>query len=99
MSAPVISVEGIGKAYRIGTANPTHTNFGEHLIELLKTPLKRLRMKSEDWSDAEDTYWAIRNIDFKVYQGEVCGITTTSARPYVRTRRSGSTYPRTSTLP
>jgi lipopolysaccharide transport system ATP-binding protein len=74
MSAPVISVEGIGKAYRIGMANPTHTSFGEHVFEMLKTPLKRLRMKSEDWSDAEDTYWAIRDINFQVFQGEVCGI-------------------------
>ena len=74
MSAPVISVEGIGKAYRIGLSNPTHTNFGEHLIELLKTPLKRMRMKSEDWDDNEDTYWAIRDINFQVNQGEVCGI-------------------------
>ena len=74
MSAPVISVEGIGKAYRIGVANPTHTNLGEKLIELAKTPLKRMRMKSEDWDDSEDTYWAIRNINFQVNQGEVCGI-------------------------
>ncbi|MGB7161390.1 MAG: ABC transporter ATP-binding protein [Tepidisphaeraceae bacterium] len=74
MSAPVISVEGIGKAYRIGVAHPTHTNFGEKLIELAKTPLKRLRMKSEDWDDSEDTYWAIRDIHFQVNQGEVCGI-------------------------
>jgi lipopolysaccharide transport system ATP-binding protein len=74
MSAPVISVEGIGKAYRIGVANPTHTNLGEKLIELAKTPLKRMRMKSEDWDDGEDTYWAIRNINFQVNQGEVCGI-------------------------
>ncbi len=74
MSAPVISVEGIGKAYRIGVANPTHTSFGEKLIDLVKTPLKRMRMKSEEWDDSDDTYWAIRNINFQVNQGEVCGI-------------------------
>jgi lipopolysaccharide transport system ATP-binding protein len=74
MSAPVISVEGIGKAYRIGVAHPQHTNFGEKLIDLIKTPLTRMRMKSEDWSDSEDTYWAIRDITFQVNQGEVCGI-------------------------
>lgn len=69
MSAPVISVEGIGKAYRIGVANPMHTSFGEKLIDLVKTPLKRLRMKSEDWDESEDTYWAIRDINFQVNQG------------------------------
>ena len=74
MSAPVISVEGIGKAYRIGMANPMHTSFGEKLMDIVKTPLKRMRMKSEDWDDGEDTYWAIRNINFQVNQGEVCGI-------------------------
>ena len=50
MSTPVINVRGLGKAYRIGMVNPKHTNFRETVTELAKTPFKRLRKYSEDWT-------------------------------------------------
>ena len=74
MSTPVINVEGIGKAYRIGVEHPQHHTFKEMVMEVLKTPVRRMRMKSEVWDDREDTFWAIRNINFHVNQGEVVGI-------------------------
>lgn len=74
MSTPVIKVEGIGKAYRIGVEHPQSRTFKELVSEVIKTPMRRLRMKSEVWDESEDTFWAIRNINFDVNQGEVLGI-------------------------
>ena len=70
MATPVISVEGLGKAYRIGHQHPHHQNFREVLTEIMKTPIKRLRKLSEDWSDETDTFWAIRDVSFDVNRGE-----------------------------
>src|SRR5678810_798774 len=75
MSTPVINVRGLGKAYRIGMINPKHTNFRETMMELAKTPFKRLRRYNEDWSsDEPDTYWALKDVSFEVGQGEVLGV-------------------------
>jgi lipopolysaccharide transport system ATP-binding protein len=73
MSTPVISVKGLGKAYRIGMINPKHTNFRETVMELAKTPFKRMRKYSEDWTEP-DTYWALKDVSFEVGQGEVLGV-------------------------
>jgi lipopolysaccharide transport system ATP-binding protein len=74
MSRPVIQVEGLGKAYRLGVEDPKHTNFREMLSGLLRTPLKRMRMKSEDWSADADTHWALKDVNFHVNRGEVLGV-------------------------
>jgi lipopolysaccharide transport system ATP-binding protein len=74
MPTPVISVEGLGKAYRIGQQHPQHQNFREALMELARAPFRQLRKLSEDWTDDTDTYWAIRDITFSVNCGEVVGI-------------------------
>src|SRR3954464_2770306 len=75
MSTPVINVTGLSKAYRIGMVNPKHTNFRETVMELAKTPFKRMRKYSEDFSNDEpDTYWALKDVSFDVHQGEVLGV-------------------------
>ena len=75
MSNPIINVEGLGKAYRIGMVNPRQTNFRETIMELVMQPFRRLRRLDDDFSqDAEDTYWALKDVNFKVDQGEVLGV-------------------------
>src|SRR6185437_9283311 len=74
-SNAVINVRNLGKAYRIGMVNPKYTNFRETFMEAVKTPFKRMRKYSEDFNhDEPDTYWALKDINFEVFQGEVLGI-------------------------
>jgi lipopolysaccharide transport system ATP-binding protein len=73
MSNPIISVEGIGKAYRLGRAAVRHDMLRDALVSMVKSPFKRLKEFTEPGSD-EDLYWALRDITFDVQQGEVVGI-------------------------
>src|SRR5438552_4759045 len=75
MSTSVISVRGLAKAYRIGMVNPKYTNFRETIMEACKTPFKRMRKYNDDFSiDEPDTFWALKDINFGVGQGEVLGV-------------------------
>src|SRR3954471_5957236 len=76
MNTSVISVRGLGKAYRIGMVNPKHTNFRETVMEALKTPFKRMRKYDDDFTngDQADTFWALKDVNFEVGQGEVLGV-------------------------
>src|SRR5499427_700300 len=74
-NSSVISVRGLGKAYRIGMVNPKHTNFRETVMEIVKTPFTRMRRNSDDFSNGDpDTFWALKDINFDVGQGEVLGV-------------------------
>ncbi len=74
MSKSVITVDGLGKAYRLGLENPAHTNFRETLVTFFKAPFENIRKMSEDWTDDTDTYWALKNVSFDVERGEVLGV-------------------------
>jgi lipopolysaccharide transport system ATP-binding protein len=69
---PSVTVDNISKAYRIGIQEKHEGGLKAAVGGLLKEPGKRLRRFSEDW-DAEDTHWALRDVNFTLEPGEVVG--------------------------
>lgn len=69
----IITGREISKAYRLGHAQ-NRQNLKETMMEMLRTPFKRLRKFNEDWDDSEDTFWALKNVEFDVQQGDVVGL-------------------------
>jgi lipopolysaccharide transport system ATP-binding protein len=69
MSAPVISVSGLGKHYQLG---PTTTlTFREAVVDGFMAPLR--------WARGErrappEPFWALRDVSFQVQRGEAVGI-------------------------
>ena len=66
---PIIQVKHLSKRYQIGM-DRTYKTFCESAVDTLKSPLKRLK----SFSRQEETFWALKDINFEVYPGEVVGI-------------------------
>ena len=73
MSKPAISVEGISKAYRIGMVGKPES-LKTTVLQTLRHPLARMRRHNEDYSQGDDVYWALKDVNFNVDKGEVIGL-------------------------
>ncbi|MCA9073877.1 MAG: ABC transporter ATP-binding protein [Planctomycetaceae bacterium] len=73
MNSPAIQVDAIGKQYQLGLREKANETLREALVEMAKAPLKRLRHLSGQ-SDEGSTFWALRDVNFDVPEGEVLGI-------------------------
>jgi lipopolysaccharide transport system ATP-binding protein len=71
MSA-IVEVRNISKQYRLGATKAGKENFREFLLRKLKSPLHMLDGLSRNGS--ADHFWALRDINFDVAEGEVLGI-------------------------
>ena len=75
MSKIAVKVEGLSKRYRIGVRD-RYPMFREALMRAALAPLQKLRSLSSGKRNGADSewIWALRNINFSVYEGEVVGI-------------------------
>ncbi|MEM8993222.1 MAG: ABC transporter ATP-binding protein [Acidobacteriota bacterium] len=71
-----ITVEGLGKQYRIGARQAAYQTFRESMTELAVAPFRRLAAlaRGRGIERSEETLWALRDVDFEVQPGEVVGV-------------------------
>ncbi len=72
--AAAIRVEGIGKLYRLGSAEPAHDRISELLVDTLSRFRRRGTAKGAAAPDRSADLWALRDVSFEVPEGSAFGI-------------------------
>ena len=67
----IIKVESLSKQYRIGGVNNTYSTLRDALATAARAPLQRLRRTR---NHEANTIWALKDVSFEVWPGEVIGI-------------------------
>jgi len=72
MTEPIIQVSDLSKRYHIGVRE-RYMTFRQALVDVIATPIKRLRNFGRSSHREADTVWALKDISFNVAPGEVVG--------------------------
>ena len=73
MPLPVVQVNNIGKAYRLGQPDIKNAMFRDALLATLKAPFRRLSELRQS-NKGVDLFWALKNVSFDLHEGEVVGV-------------------------
>jgi lipopolysaccharide transport system ATP-binding protein len=73
MTRPIISVERIGKAFRLRQRRARGRTFRDALVGWARAPFTKLKDKLTP-DRQTDLFWALRDISFEVQPGEVIGL-------------------------
>src|SRR6266550_1600234 len=67
---PIITVENVGKRYRIGQSQAPYSTFLESLVEVVRSPFKKLARNN----GPAEFIWAVEDVSFEINPGEVVGL-------------------------
>jgi lipopolysaccharide transport system ATP-binding protein len=76
MSRPAISVQGLGKEYRIGAKPERYRSMRDAIVSAARAPFDRLAavFRGESSAVAARSFWALKDISFDVQPGEAIAI-------------------------